>query len=138
MWDGGNEAIETMSKESKKKKLEPSCGTSVIMATAASSWVCSAGFNSWRGFSGCAHCANLNKGPYLSVQSGSVFSAAYHLFDRHMHAEQAAVFTLGTTSCYNWCNVIELFNTWINYNMEAKHKYVALKWSVTPVSEVEC
>lgn len=63
--------------------------------------VCSAGFTSWRGFSGCAHCANLNKGPHLSVQSGSVFSAAYHLFNRHMHTEQAAVFTLGTISCYN-------------------------------------
>lgn len=35
--------------------------------------VWSAGFNSWRGFSGCAHCANLNKGPHLSGRA-AVFS----------------------------------------------------------------
>lgn len=50
--------------------------------------VLSAGFNSWGAFSGCARCANLNKGSHSSVQSSAVCSVAYHLYD-----EQAPVFT---------------------------------------------
>lgn len=88
MWDGGDEAIESTWKENKCKKNQEKLSWPLLLQVG----VVSAGSHSWRAFSDCAHCANLNKGAH-SLQSSTGFSEAHRLSNTHLHVEPAAVFT---------------------------------------------